>query len=317
MGQGDVTVGIVAYQATEQIRRCLTLLFRNRRFNFAGRLTVNVVDNSPPDHPTRRFLERAKALFDARNDGHFVMKFHPMDQNIGFGPGNNRIFATSDDPFVILLNPDVYTPPGWIGPMLSVVKEHGAAIVGTRILDTEMRVIHEGIMFRQDGEPYDGVIRPWPYGRPQAYECQAVTAACMLIQRPVYSTIAFDEEYSIGYYEDCDYCFEARKAGWQVWFSPVPEVIHERHSSWNERPKSEVVELCARNLRRFRTKWGTQFVPSDQWLWEKLGALGPDQTQMVHGDDTDRTIRELQKRIDDPGDEAEPPQQEPAGGNDT
>lgn len=289
----DVTVVTVTYQATQAFQRCLSLLWQYRRVNFDGKLTVIIVDNSPADHPTRKFVLHAKKVFDAIHDSHFEMKLIIPEENIGFGQGNNRAMAMAKDPYVILLNPDVFVPPGWIRPMISCAVKTGAGIVGTRILDTERRVVHEGIMFKPEGEPYDGVITPWPYGQPVAYEAQAVTAACMLLQRPVYQSIEFDPIYGLGYYEDVDYAFRARSEGWQVWWTPTPEVVHAKHSSWNEVDRPKLNSLCAKNLGIFLDRWKEKIVPSDQWLWEKIGNV--DTAMPEEPGLTDRVLQALAK----------------------
>jgi hypothetical protein len=60
------------------------------------------------------------------------------------------------------------------------------------------------------------------------HACQTdwVAGASMLIRREVFETAGLmDEEYFM-YYEEMDFCLQAKKAGWNCWYVPQSHVVH-------------------------------------------------------------------------------------------
>ena len=48
----------------------------------------------------------------------------------------------------------------------------------------------------------------------------------MIIRREVFEDIGVLDEGYYTHYEDVDFCFNARKAGWAVWYVPDSRVTH-------------------------------------------------------------------------------------------
>jgi hypothetical protein len=48
----------------------------------------------------------------------------------------------------------------------------------------------------------------------------------MLIRRAVMDQIGLLDERFFAYHEETDYCFQAKKAGWKVYYDPEAQIIH-------------------------------------------------------------------------------------------
>jgi GT2 family glycosyltransferase len=48
----------------------------------------------------------------------------------------------------------------------------------------------------------------------------------MIIRREVFAKIGLLDEGYFTYFEDVDFCFNARKAGWPIWYAPASRVVH-------------------------------------------------------------------------------------------
>ena len=47
------------------------------------------------------------------------------------------------------------------------------------------------------------------------------------MKRAVYEEIGgLDEVFNPAQYEDFDFCYRAREAGWEVWYEPAAEMYH-------------------------------------------------------------------------------------------
>ena len=84
----------------------------------------------------------------------------------------------------------------------------------------------------------------------------------MLIKRTVVEAIGYlDEAFAPAYYEDTDYCFRAREAGFRVVYSPYATVYH--HATVTARAvEAEGVplrRLAGQNHRLFMQRWAHRF----------------------------------------------------------
>ena len=59
-----------------------------------------------------------------------------------------------------------------------------------------------------------------------ACEADWVSGASMMIRRRVIEAIGPLDEGLYTYFDDVDYCLNARRAGWEIWFVPDSQVTH-------------------------------------------------------------------------------------------
>jgi GT2 family glycosyltransferase len=64
-----------------------------------------------------------------------------------------------------------------------------------------------------------------------------------------------DERFSPVQFEDIDYCYRARQAGWRVVYWPEFEMYHFEGMTTKHSPGLEYNKLTARNAVRFKRKW--------------------------------------------------------------
>jgi GT2 family glycosyltransferase len=76
-----------------------------------------------------------------------------------------------------------------------------------------------------------------------------VESACMALRPEVWQSVNFDPQFPI-FYEDCDYCFSARSAGWEVAATGDVTVLHHGHVTSTARQ-----EESAANRLKFLRKW--------------------------------------------------------------
>jgi GT2 family glycosyltransferase len=60
----------------------------------------------------------------------------------------------------------------------------------------------------------------------ETHPVAGVSGSCMLIRREVVNQIGFMDEHFFAYQEDADYCFQTRKAGWDVFYFPQAQITH-------------------------------------------------------------------------------------------
>ena len=95
-------------------------------------------------------------------------------------------------------------------------------------------------------------------------EIKFAPSCCLLLTRALCQEIAFDESYFF-YYDDWDFCLQARKNEYQIIFSPNSHIWHKVSRSTQNRPKvPTMVEGAWAKLRP---------LPSQASLHEFVGGL--------------------------------------------
>ncbi len=90
----------------------------------------------------------------------------------------------------------------------------------------------------------------------QPREVDSLQGACLLIRREVFDQIGLlDEDYFM-YTEEIDFCFRARKAGWNIIWLPTAEVIHYGGQSTRQVAARMFIQLYQSKLLFFRKHYG-------------------------------------------------------------
>jgi GT2 family glycosyltransferase len=140
------------------------------------------------------------------------------ERNLGYAASNNRGAALAGGEILALLNNDLVLTPRWLEPMLAVERRLGpqAGLVGNvQRTFSEAAIDHTGIFINRKGKPEHDRHLPWTCWIPGLdwKRVDALTGACALIRRRLWSELGgFDERYFNGC-EDVDLCFRAAAAG--------------------------------------------------------------------------------------------------------
>jgi GT2 family glycosyltransferase len=163
--------------------------------------------------------------------------------NLGFAAACNRAFPHGTAPYVFLLNPDAELKDGALANMVAFLDAHPrAGIAGSRTYN------YDGTIQQSCGEfdTWAGAFLrssawgEWPLFRRFAngaslrdfhYDVERrvdlAIGAALAIRRALIAEIgAFDERYFL-YHEEVDFAKRAADAGWETWFVPSSEAVHE------------------------------------------------------------------------------------------
>ena len=179
--------------------------------------------------------------------------------NLGFTGGNNVIIrkwlALADKPeYFLLLNADTLVDAGALQPLVRFMDEHPAVGVAGSRLDSPDGSPN-GSPFRFPGIASEldrglqlgfvsKLLSPWlvSFQRPEhACPVDWVAGASMIIRREVIEAIGPLDEGLYTYFDDVDYCLNASRAGWQIWYVPESRVVHLEGASTG---------ITAKNLKR-------------------------------------------------------------------
>lgn len=164
--------------------------------------------------------------------------------NMGFTGGNNLILRpalqSADQPqYVLLLNADTIVHQNALRLLLDFMDEHPqVGVAGSRLEFPDGTPQRSAFQFHSAWSEFENGIKLGLVSRVlrrrivappvpnQACEVDWVGGACVIIRREVFQDIGVLDEGYYTHYEDVDFCFNARKAGWAIWYIPDSRITH-------------------------------------------------------------------------------------------
>ncbi len=239
----SVSVVIVNYCQWRNTARLIKQLRRSHAAR-AGEAQIVIVDNHSPRH---RALDRLR-----RTNG---VVLHHFGRNVGFARAVNKGCRISKGDWILLLNPDMSVPAGFLDDLETLAErllaEPKIGIVGLDVrnadgssqpscgpLPTLLGTL-TGLLLprsRRKCRPLNTYVRtevPW------------ATGCALLIRRECLEEIGgLDEDFFL-YYEDVDLCRRATGRGWKVCYEPTMHVTH--HSPLHARSVPAPLRLMTRH----------------------------------------------------------------------
>lgn len=167
-----------------------------------------------------------------------------LETNLGFTGGNNVILRpamqSAEPPqYILLLNADTLVRPNAFKALVDFMDAHPVVgIAASRLEDpdgTPQRSVFRFHSPLSEFErsvcfgPVTKLLSRWvvaPAVPDEACEAEWVSGASMIVRREVFDDVGLLDEGYFTYYEDTDFCFNARKAGWPIWYVPQSRVMH-------------------------------------------------------------------------------------------
>lgn len=180
--------------------------------------------------------------------------FISLANNIGFPAACNKGLKIATGDTLLLLNNDVIVTRNWLQNMLNCLNsETKIGIVGPltnyasgkQQIDMPYTSLEE--MSNQLNEPD---ASKW-------LQVDRIVGLCFLFKRDLMDRIGLlDERYSPGHFEDDDYCYRARNAGYTFRIAGDVFVFHHGSASFAKQDMSQVKHLIDTNKQKFMDKWG-------------------------------------------------------------
>ena len=202
--------------------------------------------------------------------------------NLGFAAACNRAFEATWSPYVFLLNPDAELRDGALREIVAFMDAHPrCGIAGSRIYNYDGSVQQSvgefdtwaGAFLRSSawGEwpllrryANGASLRDFGYDAPR--QVDLAIGAALAIRRELIDAIGpFDERFFL-YHEEVDYAKRAADAGWETWFVPASEAVHEGMGS--ARGQYSVEQRKQTSRRKYWVKHHGHL-----WYYGLVGAL--------------------------------------------
>lgn len=216
-----VGVVILNYKLKDQTLKSIESVLNSDYKN----ISIIVVDNNSMDGLGEALAGRGDMVFIQNNE------------NLGYAGGNNigiKKALEMGAAYVFILNPDALVEPRTIGNLVSKAEIYNAGIsnpkiyfmgtkkiwFGGKIFDkANVLAMHRGVNQEDIGQ-YD-----------DDEEMEDATGAAILIRSDVFAKIGFFDERFFLYYEESDFCFRAKLAGFKIMYIPSAVVFHKNAQS--------------------------------------------------------------------------------------
>lgn len=225
-----VGVIIVNYNNSKDTLTCLKSL---KNQSVIDKLMIYLIDNCSTDNSLKEIGHPAK------------VKIIKSKINLGFAGGNNlgiKLALSDGCDQVLLINNDAFFS-----------EDHSLE----KLIKFNSDISAPIVKFRRFGHTvYDfGGKIDWVFGRNTHYEAafkvqdfypksDYYTGACLLINKKVFSKIGFLDENYFLYYEDADFCYRAKTAGFDLKLNPKVIINHKLSSSANSLGKRKIAIMA-------------------------------------------------------------------------
>lgn len=217
-----VSVIIVSWNALPLLKQCLPSVVQTDYAN----LEIILADNASTDGSS----EWVAATYpDIR-----IIR-HP--DNWLFSRGNNVAMRQATGDYVVLLNNDVETPPGWLQPMVdAAIRDPNIAAVQPKILQYARRDHFD--YAGAAGGFLDRLGYPFARGRifdqleadhgqyDDARDVDWGSGAALLLRRTALDEVGILDERFEMHMEEIDLCWRLRRCGFRIMIEPASHVFH-------------------------------------------------------------------------------------------
>lgn len=252
----DLSIIIVNYNTKDLLKQCLKSILENAP---RQKFEIFVVDNASSDGSAEMVQEDFPGVHLFCNK-----------ENIGFARANNQTIEKSQGRYVLFLNSDTEVSLGVLDGMVEFLNSHPeAGVVGCRLVDSNGKAEESCGFFPTISAIVltklrrNMVLGSWFKNlhasilhSSQTQEVDWVTGACLMVRRKIIERVGLLDEKMFMYFEDVDWCYRMKKAGWKIYFAPEVRIIHKRGASLEQVPDRMIYEYRRSELHLYEKHLG-------------------------------------------------------------
>jgi GT2 family glycosyltransferase len=254
-GTPRVTIIIPTRDRADLLEPCVVSVMQKSTYSA---FEIIIVDNASVEPETRMLFASLQKRYPAIRVVEFPELFNYSRIN------NFAVGASSGDMLLFLNNDTEVITSDWIESLVQQAQREAIGAVGSLLLYGDHTIQHAGVIlgiggiaghshrhFPADTGGYvNAVVSPTNYS--------AVTAAALMVRRPVFDEVGgFDERFSVAY-NDVDLCLRIRRAGYRNVFVPGAKLFHLESKSRGYDVTTEQLAVATRERNSMLERWGTE-----------------------------------------------------------
>ena len=233
------------------LKRCVESI---KKYTSYTNFEIIIVDNNSTELGVKSYYESLSCTILYYKD---LFNFSKM---------NNYAVKHAKGDLLLFLNDDTKVlEPDWLQEMIGICTQNDVGAVGTKLVYSDNTIQHAGIVIldtgagfhpfqntQEDSNKYFNLINAMR-------DCSAVTGACLMTKKEIFTKInGFDDTFDL-YYGDADLCLRIIDSGYHVVYTPFTKLLHEGSHSIKSSLNSDYVETTAHfaveNHFQFVKKW--------------------------------------------------------------
>ena len=240
----ELSIITVNYRSENYLKKCLASIYN---FSDRERIEIIIVNND----------EKFETSFFENNYPEARIINHR--KNIGFGAGCNLGAKNVQGEFLLFLNPDTQFLDDYVGKIMDKFAKspEKIGIIGPRLITDEGKTQQwcagKTITLWQIIKNNIGLVenkKIWE--SPEDIYTDWVSGAALAIKKEAFEKIGgFDENFFM-YFEDDDLCRRAKRAGYEILYSPEETILHSGGKSYGNtfRKKAQFYKSLAYYLQK-------------------------------------------------------------------
>ncbi len=228
-----LSVCVVNWNTRDLLRACLQSLYR---YPPSEPIEVIVVDNASADGSAAMVRAEFPQVVLIANS-----------ENLGYARGNNQAMQRAQGEFILLLNPDTEVFEDTLDNALAFMRAHpDAGAIGAKQLFPDGRVQPSVRGFPTPANllfEVSGLARLFPKSRrlggyrmrwftyDAVAEVDQPMATFLMTRRAVIEQVGLMDEAFPLFFNDVDWCYRIRQAGWKIYFVPRVRILHHGGAS--------------------------------------------------------------------------------------
>lgn len=168
---------------------------------------------------------------------HANFSYLPQSKNLGYAGGMNRGIQKSNGDYVVLMNNDIILLGNWLEELVKVIEGNGSigVISGMAIYDDgtiqKMGEVETNPFILRYKSLKKGEKDHGQYS--EIVNVDVVSGSCWMVRKEVFDKIGLLDERFFIEWDEVDFCYRARKAGYVTVVNPKSKIYHVGSASIN------------------------------------------------------------------------------------
>lgn len=185
------------------------------------------------------------------------------NQPLRFIQACNKGVAAARAPYVVLLNNDTEVTTGWLDALVDAFKRFpGVGAVGSKLLYPDGTLQDAGGIVWRSGNPwnYGNKQNPWDPRFCYARQVDYLSGASLMTTKAIWDQVGGLSSYlEPMYFDDTDFSFKVREAGYKTYFVPSSLVYHFEGTTSGTDTSSGFKKYQEVNRPKFKRRWAKAF----------------------------------------------------------
>ncbi len=254
----QASIIMLAHNKSRHTRLALTALLETNW----NRVQVILVDNGSTDNTRTVFHD----FEDHAHERGWTADLLLFDENIGAVAGRNRAMEMMQGELIVFMDNDIVVGMrSWLRRLARILAADPAiGVLGPKIVFAEPphNIQCAGCVVCRGGR-VDFRGRGRPFADPEfnrRTEVQALISACWIMPRRVVDQVGMlDMRFHPVQFEDIDYCYRVREAGYKAVYTPEVYFYHFENVTTDGTPSLNYRYLTVKNGLKFKRKWHHMF----------------------------------------------------------